>query len=75
MPNTDYTVVISTGGGEKNYPFRNHAFDLPGSNGLHLTYPAGAGVFSNGCFSMTGPSSRLARWLSGTPWRPTSTRP
>ena len=44
--NTDYTVVVSTGAGGKNYPFRAHDLDAAGGNGAHLTYPLGAGVFS-----------------------------
>ncbi len=45
--NTDYTVSVSTGADvNKAYPFLNQAFGVAGSNGGHLTYPAGAGVFA-----------------------------
>jgi Domain of unknown function (DUF4082)/PA14 domain len=44
--NTDYTVSVSTGtDANRAYPFLNQAFGVAGGNGVHLTYPAGAGVF------------------------------
>jgi hypothetical protein len=42
----DYTVVVSTGRGGRNYPILQHDFDSAGGNGAHLSYPAVAGVFS-----------------------------
>jgi len=44
---TDYTVSISTGTGPKR-DYANIAADVPvaGDNGLHLSYPADAGVFN-----------------------------
>src|SRR6185436_9995184 len=48
VPNTNYTVAVSTGGGGRNYPFRSHDFDAAGGNGVHLTYAIGAGVFTTG---------------------------
>src|SRR5262245_38342904 len=47
LANTDYTVVVSTGGGSgRNYPFLAGDLATAGGNGAHLTYPASAGVFS-----------------------------
>ena len=43
---TDYTVVVSTGGGGKNYPFRSQDLAVAESNGAHLSHPANAGVFT-----------------------------
>jgi hypothetical protein len=44
--NTDYTVVVATGGGGRNYPFLGGDLATAGGNGAHLTHPANAGVFS-----------------------------
>ena len=46
VANTDYTVVVTTGGGGKNYPFLHGDLLVAGGNGAHLTYPASAGVYS-----------------------------
>ncbi len=47
LANTDYTVVVTTGGGPgRNYPFLGGDLAAPGGNGAHLTHPASAGVFS-----------------------------
>jgi hypothetical protein len=43
---TDYTVVVSTGGGGRNYPILLGDLAVAGGNGAHLTHPAGAGVFA-----------------------------
>ncbi|HXJ60397.1 MAG TPA: lamin tail domain-containing protein [Verrucomicrobiae bacterium] len=45
LPNTDYTIAISTGAGGRNYPFLANDLAAAGGNGLNLSYPAGAGVF------------------------------
>ena len=42
---TDYTVSVSVGA-DGWYPANPAYFADPGNNGLHLSYPAGAGVFS-----------------------------
>lgn len=42
----DYTVVITTGEGNRTYPFLAGDLAQPGGNGAHLTHPANAGVFS-----------------------------
>lgn len=44
--NTDYTVVVSTGDGGRNYAFRSADLASAGGNALHLAYPTGAGVFT-----------------------------
>ena len=44
--NTDYTVVVTTGGGGRNYAFLDGDLSTAGGNGAHLTHPAGAGVFT-----------------------------
>jgi hypothetical protein len=51
-PQVDYTVVVSTGDGGRNYPFRSQDLAAAGSNGLNLTHPAAAGKFSvtNGAY-------------------------
>ncbi len=46
LANTDYTVVVTTGAGGRNYPFLAGDFTATGGNGLRLSYPANAGVFS-----------------------------
>ncbi len=46
VANTDYTVVVTTGGGGKNYPFLRGDLLAAGGNGAHLTHPASAGVYS-----------------------------
>ncbi|MCW1924873.1 lamin tail domain-containing protein [Luteolibacter arcticus] len=43
---TDYTVVVSTGSGGRNYAFVNGDLQNPGGNAINLSYPAAAGVFS-----------------------------
>jgi len=45
--NTDYTVVVSTGAGGKNYPFLPGDLALAGGNGVNLSHPVKAGVFTN----------------------------
>ncbi len=44
--NTDYTISISTTPAGA-YADNSHYFDNPGDNGLHLSYPQGAGVFND----------------------------
>jgi hypothetical protein len=46
LPDVDYTVVITTGGGGRNYPFIAGDLATPGGNGQNLVHPANAGVFS-----------------------------
>jgi hypothetical protein len=50
LADTDYTVVVSTGGtngsGNKPYPFRAGDLAVAGGNGQNLTHPANAGVFT-----------------------------
>lgn len=43
---TAYTVVVSTGGGGRNYAFINGDLAAAGGNGINLSHPASAGVFS-----------------------------
>lgn len=46
-PNVDYTVSISTGGDPgRFYPYIPADLLSSGGNGLHLSYPAGAGVYT-----------------------------
>lgn len=61
--NTDYTVVVSTGSLVKNYP--NIAADVAsaGDNGQHLSYPAGAGVFSTTLGTRPGTSYNGGNYL------------
>jgi hypothetical protein len=42
----DHTVVVSTGDGARNYPFRAGDLAVAGGNGLNLRHPVGAGVFT-----------------------------
>ncbi len=46
VKNTIYTVVVTTGGDGRNYPILEGDVALAGGNGINLTYPANAGVFS-----------------------------
>lgn len=46
IADTDYTIAISTGNGDKNYPYIHDNLINPGNNGAHLSYPVNAGVFS-----------------------------
>lgn len=46
LANVDYTVVVTTGEGGKNYAFLDGDLLSAGGNGAHLTHPAAAGVFT-----------------------------
>jgi hypothetical protein len=46
LAEADYTVVVTTGSGGRNYPFLGGDLAAAGGNGAHLTHPASAGVFS-----------------------------
>lgn len=57
---TDYTVSVSTGGGGRNYPFLSGDLASAGGNGINLTRPSNAGVFT------TTPGARPTQVFQGS---------
>ena len=74
-PNTDYTVVVSTGGGGRNYAFRPHDLDAAGGNGAHLTHPAGAGVFTTGAGTRPTAAFQNSNYYRDVVFTPDPTEP
>jgi hypothetical protein len=62
--NTDYTVVVSTGGGSaRNYPFIHDDLAVAGNDGANLVYPAGAGVYTQTAGARPTSTFRHANYL------------
>jgi hypothetical protein len=76
LANTDYTVVVTTGGGSgRNYPFLGGDLSVAGGNGAHLTHPASAGVFSTGAGLRPVSTFNSANYLRDIVFIPNPTEP
>ncbi len=75
LANADYTVVVTTGGGGRNYAFLNGDLAVAGGNGAHLTHPANAGVFTTTSAARPATAFQGSNYLRDVLFVPAPTEP